>query len=40
MKIAYVWALWAAVDEWNGKTEASLTCLEHVGYYINETGKL
>lgn len=40
LKCAYVWALWAAVDNWAGWTEASLTCLEHVSYYLSSSGTM
>jgi hypothetical protein len=39
VKCAYVWALRAAVDHRAERTEASLTCLEHVQYYLSKSGK-
>ena len=40
LKCAYVWGLRAAVDHWANWTEASLSSLEHVEYYLQQSGNI
>ena len=40
LDLAYIWAMRGAVEERNGRTEAALTCLENVSYYLKQCKKM